>query len=300
MTFTKKRIFGLLKETFAEWKEDKSLKLGAALAYYTIFSLPPLLLIVIAVAGMVFGQQAVKGQIVAQFQQFVGKEHAQIIQTMVQHAALPKGGIIATVIGAVMLVLGATGVFGELQDSLNIIWKVKPKPDAGFKHVITTRLLSFSLILSIAFLLLVSLVVSAAVSAFGSLLNSLWSGPPIMEYVVQVVNFILSFGIITLLFAMLFKILPDAEIAWSDVWLGAAVTALLFTIGKTVIGIYLGKSNMASAYGAAGSMIILLLWVYYSSQILFFGAEFTQVYANRYGTRILPSRFAAPLEKSSR
>lgn len=300
MRFSPKTVYALLKETVTQWLADKSLKLGAALSYYTIFSLPPILLIVISLAGLVFGQDAVRGEIVRQFQGFVGAQNAQLVQTMIQTVAAPKGGIIATIIGIVILLVGATGVFGELQDSLNTIWKVKPKPNAGIKYYLRARLLSFSLILSIAFLLLVSLIVSAALSAFGSFLNNLWSGPPIMEHVVQVANFILSFAVITALFAMFFKILPDAKVAWGDVWFGAAVTAFLFTVGKTLIGLYLGKSTIGSAYGAAGSVIILLLWIYYSSQILFFGAEFTNVYASRYGSKIVPASYAEPIEDQRR
>jgi membrane protein len=281
--------------------DDNSFKLGAALSYYTVFSLPPLLLIVIAVAGLAFGEEAATGQIVKEFQGFIGKENAAFIQTMIERkAAAPERGIAATGIGLIVLILGATGVFGELQDSLNTVWKVRPRPGVGIRHTIRTRLLSFSLILSIGFLLLVSLVLTAAMAAFGSYLNRLWPGPPLIHYIMQAAHFLLSFGIITALFAMLFKILPDAKIAWSDVWLGATVTALLFTIGKLLIGLYLGTSDIASAYGAAGSLVLILLWIYYSSQILFFGAEFTRAYANRFGSRIAPADYAESTSGKSR
>ncbi|OGW46789.1 MAG: ribonuclease BN, partial [Nitrospirae bacterium GWC2_57_9] len=267
-----KQLYELLKEAASQWSNDKSLKLGAALSYYTVFSLPPLLLIVIATAAFAFDEEAARGQIVAQFQGFIGKENAAFIETMIeQKAAAPERGLVATAIGLIVLLLGASGVFGELQDSLNTVWNVKPKPGAGLRHMIRTRLLSFSLILTIGFLLLVSLVLSAALAAFGAYLNRLWPGPPVINYLLQAGNVLLSFALITALFAMLFKILPDARIAWRDVWLGASVTAVLFTAGKFLLGLYLGTSDVASAYGAAGSLIILLLWIYYSSQILFFG-----------------------------
>ncbi len=295
LLFKPRRIYRLLKDTASQWLDDKSLKLGAALSYYTVFSLPPLLLIVIALAGLAFGEEAARGQIVDQFEGFVGKQSASIIQTMIAKAAGPKRGTIATIVGIVVLLMGASGVFTELQDSLNTIWKVKPKPTAGLKYLVRTRLLSFGMILSIGFLLLVSLVLTAILSAFGNMLNAWWPGPPVIQYVMHVVNFLVSFGVVTALFALLFKFLPDAKIAWKDVRLGAGVTAFLFTVGKFGIGLYLGKSGLASAYGTAGSLVLILAWIYYSSQILFFGAEFTQVYANRYGSRITPAEYAEPI-----
>ncbi len=294
------KLYTLLREAASQWIDDKSLKLGAALSYYAVFSLPPLLLIVIALAGLAFGEDAARGQIVDEFKGFIGEQSAAIVQTMIAKAAGPKKGTIATVIGLVVLVVGASGVFTELQDSLNTIWKVKPKPSAGIRYLIRARLLSFGMILSIGFLLLVSLVVSAILSAFGAFLNDLWPGPPAIEYVMQIVNVLVSFGVITLLFAILFKFLPDAKIAWKDVWLGAGVTAFLFTIGKFLIGLYLGKSNLASTYGTAGSLVLIFAWIYYSSQILFFGAEFTQVYANRYGSSIVPESYAEPTSDTSK
>ena len=284
-------IFGLLKDTFKEWSEDKASRLGAAIAYYTIFSLAPLLVVVIAVAGLVFGQKAVQGEIVGQIQGLIGHDGAQTIQTMIANANHPATSIVATIIGLVTLLLGATGLFGELQDSLNTIWEIAPKP-RSILATVKEKFLSFTMVLGIAFLLLVSLVVSAGVSALGHFLGGLL---PVSELVLQAINFAISFAIITLLFALIYKVLPDAEIDWHDVWIGAAVTSLLFAIGKLAIGLYLGHSGTSSTYGAAGSLVVLLLWVYYSSQILFFGAEFTQIYSNRFGNKIRPSAKATSL-----
>ena len=285
-------IFALLKQTVSEWLEDRASRLGAGLAYYTAVSLAPLLIILIAIAGFVLGRQAVEGQVVAQIQGLVGKTGAEAIQAMIASASQPKAGIIATVVSIATLLFGASGVFGALQDALNTIWEVTPKPGRGMLGMLRDRFVSFTMLLGVGFLLLVALVLSAALAALGKFLGGLL---PIPEAVLQAMNFVISFGVITLLFALIYKILPDAEIRWSDVWTGAAVTALLFTIGKFVLGLYLGKSSAGSAYGAAGSLIVVLLWVYYSAQILFFGAEFTQVYANTYGSRVVPSPNAVPL-----
>lgn len=287
-----KKIVSLLKETGSQWSGDNAFRLSAALSYYTVFSLPPLLLIVIAIAGAVFGQAAAQGELVNQLEGVMGQQGASLVQTMISQAAKPGSGMIAMFAGIITLILGASGVFAELQRSLNEIWKVKLKPGAGMKYKILSRIFSFSMILVIGFLLLVSLVVSAAVSAFGKMLNELWTGPPILHYLLQAVNLLVSFGVTTLLFALLFKVLPDAKIVWRDVWLGAAATALLFTIGKYLIGLYLATSSTGSAYGAAGSLVFLLAWIYYSSLTLFFGAEFTQVYANRYGAGIRPTGYS--------
>jgi membrane protein len=278
-------IVGLLKDTFTEWSEDKASRLGAAVAYYTVFSLAPLLVVVIAVVGLVFGEKAVRGEIAGQIQGLVGPDGAQMIQAMIANASKPATGIIATVIGIVTLLLGATGLFGELQDALNTIWEIAPKP-RGILETIRERVVSFGMVLGIAFLLLVALVISAAVSALGQFLGGVL---PVPEVVLQVIDLVISFGIVTLLFAMMYKVLPDAEIAWHDVWIGAAVTSILFAIGKLGIGLYLGHSGTTSTYGAAGSLVVVLLWVYYSAQILFFGAEFTQIYANRYGSHVKPA-----------
>jgi membrane protein len=292
-----KDLFPLLKQTFKEWSEDKASRLAAALSYFTIFSLAPFLIIVIAVAGFFWGEQAVEGRIMDQIQGMVGAEGAQMIQTMLAGAYDPAQGIIATVISVVILLFAASGLFGQLQESLNVIWEVQPKPDRGIKGIIRDRFLSFTLILGVAFLLLVSLVLSAATSAFSETLAGMFPGAGL---VFTLVNLIVTFGVVTLLFAMIFKVLPDAKVKWSDVWLGAAFTALLFAIGKELIGLYLGNVAVGSTYGAAGSLVVILLWIFYSAQILFFGAEFTQVYANRFGSRIVPAENAIPMTEKSR
>ncbi len=292
------KIFGLLKETGSQWSEKNSFRLSAALSYYTVFSLPPLLLIVIALVGTVFGEAATRGELIKQFQGVMGPETAALVQTMIAKTSKSGGGTIATLVGIATLIIGASGVFSELQQSLNAIWNIRLKRKTGIKYMLVNRVFSFSMILVIGFILLVSLVVSAAVSAFGSLLNDLWSGPPILGYVLQAVNLLASFGVVMLLFALLFKILPDAKIAWKDVWPGAGMTALLFTIGKYLIGLYLASSSTASAYGAAGSLVMILGWIYYSSLTLFFGAEFTEVYANQYGSRIEPMEYSELITKT--
>jgi membrane protein len=291
-----KSLWQVLKETAKDWSEDKAARLAAALAYYTIFSLAPLLIIIIGIAGLVFGRQAVQGQLVGQIQGVVGQQGAQLIQTMIQGASKPSSGIIATVIGAVTLLVGAMGVFGQLQDSLNTIWEVKPRPGRGFLAVVKDRLASFLMVLGIGLLLVVSLVISAAVSAFGQEAGRLLGS----SAVAQVLNFLVPFLVITLLFAMIFKVLPDVEISWREVWVGAAVTALLFSVGRILLGLYLGRAGTTSAYGAAGSLVIVLLWIYYSAQILFFGAEFTQVYARRYDRQIEPSANAVRVSAAER
>ena len=297
MHLTARNIFQLLKDTFSDWNEDKAPRLGAALAYYTIFSLAPLLVIAIAIAGFAFGQQAAQGQIIGQMRGLVGDQGAEMIQTMIESSRQPSAGIIATVIGVVTLLLGALGFFGQLQDALNTIWEVAPKPNRGILGIIKDRFLSLTMVLGIGFLLLVSLVISAVLAGVGSFLNTLFPGA---ELVLQVVNTVISFIVITLLFAMIYKILPDVEIAWHDVWIGAVITTVLFLIGRFLLGLYLGRGTVGSTYGAAGSLIVVLVWVYYSAQILFFGAEFTQVYANKYGSRVTPAGGAVPVSPEMR
>ena len=287
MTF--QDVAGLIKATFSEWSEDKAERLAAALAYYSVIALAPLVVIVIAIAGLVFGRDAAQGQIVGQITSLVGQQSAEAIQGIIANASRPKSGIWATVFGVAALLFGASGVFGQLQDGLNTVWEVKPKPGRGILGILKDRFLSLTMVLGVGFLLLISLVISAALSALGVYLNGLL---PLPGVVLQVVNFIISFVVITLLFALLFNVLPDAKIAWGDVWIGAAITALLFVIGKFLLGLYIGRSSLGSAYGAAGSLIVILVWVYYSAQIVFFGAEFTQVYANRYGSQIKPDKDA--------
>jgi membrane protein len=258
--------------------------MGAALSYYTLFSLAPLLIIVIAVAGMVFGQEAAQGEIVAQLRGIMGEEGAVAVEGMLSAAREPAKGVVATIVGLAILLLGATAIFGELQSALDRIWRVPvPKKESGIWHLLRTRLLSFGLVLGLGFLLVVSLVVSAALAALGKWWGGWFQG---WDVFLEILNFAVSFGIFTLLFAMIYKIMPRASIPWHDVWTGAAVTALLFTIGKVLIGLYLGKSNLASGFGAAGSLVVLIAWVYYSAQIFLFGAEYTWVYANRHGSRV--------------
>lgn len=294
-------ILNLVKKAFSEWSDDKASRLAAALAYYTVFSLVPLLVIVIALAGLLGRGSAAQDQILLQLQNLIGQEGRQFFQDMIAGASKPAAGIIATVVGFVTLLFGALAVFGELQESLNTIWEVKLKPVKGLggslKRLIVQRLLSFTMILGIGFLLLVSLVLSAVLASIQGYMAYLLPAP---EIVLNLLNFVVSFGVIMLLFAMMFKILPDAQIAWKDVWLGSAITALLFTIGKIAIATYLGRSAIRSSFGAAGSIALVLVWVYYSAQILFLGAEFTQVYANEYGSGIQPDKDAEMLSEQDR
>lgn len=292
-----KDVFKLLKDTVTEWNEDKVPLWAAALAYYTVFSLAPLLLIAIAIAGVAFGEDAARGEIVGQIQGLVGKEGATAIQSMIQNANRPgSGGTIATVVGVGTLLFGASGVFGQLQDALNTIWGVKPKPGQGIKSFLQSRFLSFAMVLVIGFLLLVSLVLSAALAAIATFFSRFM---PDLVILGQVLNFVLSFGFITLLFAAIYKFLPDVNVAWKDLWIGAATTALLFNVGKFLIGLYLGSSGASSTYGAAGSLVVILLWVFYSAQILLFGAEFTQVFAKYRGSEITPSAHAVRIPQAT-
>lgn len=290
-----REVLTYVKETFKEWQEDDALQLGAALAYYTIFSLAPLLVVVIGIAGLAFGREAVAGRIDNQIEGLVGREGADAVQAMVASAGQSKsGGIIATIVGLAVTLFGASGVFAQLQASLNKIWEVEPKAGRGIMGIVKDRFVSFGMVLGIGFLLLVSLVVSAAVAALDEVVRGL---APSLHVLIAVVSFVVAFGLITLLFALIFRYVPDIRIAWRDVWIGAVVTALLFVIGKYLIGLYLGHSTVASTYGAAGSVLIVLLWVYYSTQILFLGAEFTQVWATRHGSRIVPSPNAERVEE---
>jgi membrane protein len=292
-----KGAWNLLRKTFSDWSDDKAPQLGAALAFYTALSIAPLLVILLGVVALFFGQEAARGEIDQQMGAMVGAEGGKAIQAMVASANKPTAGAVATALSAITLLFGASGVFGQLQSSLNTIWEVEPKPGRGLWGILRDRFLSFAMVLGVAFLLLVSLVVSATLASLGTLLDRL---PGSMQWMAQGINFAGSFVVITLLFAMMFKYLPDVKMAWSDVWLGAAVTALLFSIGKFAIGLYLGHSSMASSYGVAGSFVVLLVWVYYSAQILFFGAELTQVYANNYGSKIVPNANAQPLTDEAR
>ena len=280
-------VLAMVKEAFADWREDNAPRLGAALAYYTAFSLAPLLVIAIAVAGLVFGHTAAQGRIVAEVQGLVGKVGAEAVQAMLANAHKPSANVWATILGTITLLLGAGGAFAELRGALNVIWGAPPRPGGGIWGAIRGRLLSFALVLVLGFLLLVSLALSAALSAVHGYTVGLLPGT---KALIEVANAVFSFGVVTVLFAMIFKVLPDTRIAWGDVWAGAATTAVLFTLGKTLIGLYLGRGTFGSAYGAAASLAIILAWVYYAAQILFFGAELTQVYTRRHGSRREPNR----------
>ncbi|MBF0408448.1 MAG: YihY/virulence factor BrkB family protein [Candidatus Riflebacteria bacterium] len=298
------KIWSLLNQTFVKWYEDKAPRLGAALAYYTVFSLAPLLIIVIAIAAFAFsalGQQGahsiIQNHIIAQIRELIGQQGGELVLTLLQASEKPSTGIPATIFGVVSLLFGALGVFGELQNSLDTIWEVKSKPGAGFSGVLQSRLLSFTLVLGTGFLLLVSVVLSAGLAAMEEPLNGLL---PLPMLVMQFLNIGFSFLVITAVFALLFKYLSSARVAWGDVWIGAVATALLFTVGKFLIGFYLGRSGAPSAYGAEEGLVILLAWIYYSAQIFFLGAEFTKVYANAYGSRIVPGEDAMPVTEQDR
>jgi membrane protein len=268
------KIFGLLKQTVNEWLDDRGFTRSASLSYYTVFSIAPLLLIATAVAGFVFGREAVTGQLQHELEGMVGESGAVAIQEMMKSASKPGAGIVASILGVAMVVVGATGAFVELQDTLNDMWGVDKNKSSGIIGFLRARFVSLAMVLVIAFLLLVSLVVSTGLSAVGA-----YSAHrlPAWQITLQIVNLVGSFVVITLLFAAIYKVLPNVKIAWRDVWLGAAFTSVLFAIGKTLIGLYLGKSSASSSYGAAGSFAVLLSWINFSSMILFFGAEFTQV-----------------------
>ena len=284
--FGPRTLWHLIKEAAADWSHDRAPRLGAALAYYTVFSLVPFLVVVIALIGLVLGQEAAQSAILSHIATLVGDQSAAAIKDMIQRADQPSTGLVATGLAVVTLLFGASGVFGQLQDALNTVWGVEPKEGRGVWGFIKDRFLSFVAVLGTGFLLLVSLILSSALAAFGKWFSGLL---PLPEALLHLFNFVLSFVVVTGLFALIFKVLPDARVAWRDVWVGALLTAALFTIGKYALGLYLGKSNVASAYGAAGSLVLILVWVYYSAQILLYGAEFTQVYANRLGERIVPA-----------
>lgn len=276
------KYVAVFKQTFAEFNRDKVPRLGAALAYYTIFSLAPLLLIVIAVAGLAFGHDAAEGKLFEQLRGVFGPTTASAMQEMVKNAAKPKSGTAATIIGVLTLLLGASGVFGQLKDALNTIWDVEPKEGAGVTTILKDRFLSFAMVLGTGFLLLVSLVIDTAITAMGKYAGAHLPGG---EALWHIVDLAFSFCVVTVLMAGIFRLLPDLKIEWRDVWLGAALTSLLVVLGKFALTIYFAKSAVGSSFGAAGSLVIVLLWVYYSAQILLFGAEFTQVYARSHGSR---------------
>jgi membrane protein len=276
------QLYRLAKKSVTAWVDDYAPSMGAAISYYTVFSIAPLLLIVIAVAGFVWGREAVQGQIVTQLSGLIGKEGATGIQALIESANKPAQGVVATIISVVLLIVGATTVFAELQSSLDRIWDVPAaKKVSGIWATLRSRLLSLGFILGLGFLLSVSLVFSAGLAAFGGWANGLFPG---WEVVLHLGNVVVSWAIATVLFAMIYKVMPQAKVSWHDVWVGAGVTAILFEIGKTLIGLYIGKSSVTSSFAAAGSLVVLLIWVYYSAQIFLLGAEFTWVYAHDYGS----------------
>ena len=277
-----KSLWKLLKTIVIKWLDDDPFQSAAALSYYTLFSLAPLLIISIAVAGFVFGHEAAHNQIVMTIQGLVGRESAEAVQAMIQSASnRPESGMLSSLIGGIVLLFGAGGVVGQLQTSLNTIWGVKAESDSGVHEFIRRRFISFAMVLAVGFLLLVSLTISALISGAAQFMGGLIGEAALIAHVLDI---LLSFGFITLLFATIYKLLPDVEIQWNDVLTGAAMTSVLFTIGKSLIGLYLGSSAITSIYGAAGSIITVLLWVYYSALIFLLGAEFTQVYAGMYGS----------------
>lgn len=290
-------LLSLFKDSYTEWSEDKASNLAAALAYYTAFSVAPLLLLAITVAGLIFGREAAQGQVFGQLQGMLGPDGAEAIQTAIANSQKGSASVLSATIGFATLIWSASNVFSQLQDALDTIWEVRPDPNAGIVGTVKRRFFSMTMVLGIGFLLLVSLVLSAGLTAVGTFFGNLLPGGAVVW---EGVNFVLSFGVITALFAAMYKILPDAKVAWSDVWFGAAATALLFTIGKFLLGLYLGYASIGSTFGAAGSLLVFLVWVYYSAQILLFGAEMTQVYARMNGSRIEPSEGAIPLTEEAR
>jgi membrane protein len=288
-------VFGLLKQTFQEWLEDKAPQLGAALAYYTVFSLAPLILVLLAIVGVIFRDDPAGAwnKITQQMSYFLDPSTLEVVQNIAQKASEPGKSTIATIIGVALAIFGASGVFGQLQDALNTIWGVKAKPGGGIWGFLRTRFLSFAMVAGVCFLLLVSLTLESLLKAFSHYVQSVLPGGIVVALAVYL---IFDFAVVVLLFAMIFKFLPDVKIQWRDVWIGAVITAILFGIGKWLLGFYLGSGAAGSAYGAASSLITLLLWVYYSSQILLFGAEFTQVYAARAGRAFKPTEYAVLVE----
>ena len=287
--------FGLFKQTFSEWLEDKAPQLGAALAYYTVFSLAPLVLVLLAIVGLIFRNDpgGAWNKITEQMSYFLDKSAVEVVQNIAQKAAQPNKSLLATIIGILLALFGASGVFGQLQDALNTIWGVKAKPGGGIWAFLRSRFLSFAMVGGICFLLLVSLTLESVLKGFSHYIQGVLPGGIVIA---MAVYWIFDLAVIILLFAIIFKFLPDSKIQWRDVWIGAAMTAIFFAIGKWALGLYLGSGSAASAYGAASSLITLLLWVYYSSQILLFGAEFTQVYASQAGRGIAPDEDAIRVE----
>jgi membrane protein len=284
----------LFVQTYNEWSEDCALRFSAALAYYSIFAMAPLVIIAISVAGLVFGEEAARGQIYQQIVWLIGHKAALEIQSIIQASSDPGKSTLATIIGLITLLIGASGVFGQLKDALNSIWGVKLRPGKTFITLIKDYLQDFSMVLGVGFLLLISLLLGAALQALNQFLTAYLQLPSFIEPLTALI----SFFILIVLFAAIFKVLPDVEIGWEDVWIGATVTAILFTLGKYLIGLYLGSSSISSSFGAAGALILILVWVYYSTTIFLFGAEFTKVYADQFGSGIHPSRNACFVDQA--
>lgn len=292
---TLRKLPAIFKDTCSEFIEDKVMKYSAALAYYTIFSLPSMLIIIIGLCGTLYGKAAIEGKIFFQLNNLIGAQAALEVQHIIQNMALNHDSYMATIIGIVTLLVGATGMFGEIQDSINTIWGLKTKPEKGLIKMLLNRLLSFSMIIILGFLLLVSLLLNVLLQAFFHDLKKIFPSDLIDN--LFLIDQFLVYGVIALLFAFIFKVLPDAKLLWRDVWVGAFVTTILFILGKYAITYYLSTNKQVTAYGAAGSLIIILLWVYYSAIILYFGAEFTQVYAHHHGRSIAPNKYAIWIEK---
>lgn len=292
-----KKGLSLIGATFQSWNEDKAPRLGAALAFYTVFSLPPLAILLIGMGGLVFERESVQARVVSTIALLVGTAGARAIRDVLDTVDAQNQGMLATGIGVVILLVGASGVFGQLKDALNTVWEVEPRPGRRIVNLLREQAFAMLVVLGTGFLLVVSLVVNAAMAALGDYLSHMLPGGAGLW---QAINFVISMGVIALLFALMFKFIPDAVVAWRDALVGGAVTSVLFTIGESLIGFYLGRTNLGSVFGAAGSLVILLVWIYYSSMIFFFGAEFTKIYAQRYGSRIRLNGKAIPVTEEAR
>ena len=277
-----KSVITFLREVYDQWQRDNAVSHGAALAYYTLFSMAPLLMLLIAIVGLVLGDAAARGQLVGEIQNVIGPDGARTVEGLIVNVSAPRSGVLASAVSLLTMLVGASGVFGQLRTSLNHIWEVTPPTSSGMRAAARQRLASFAVIVGIGGLLFASLVLTAALAAVHDVLAH---HLPVVTYLLPALNFLLSFLLTTSLFAMIYKLLPDASMDWRDVWLGAAATAFLFTIGKTLIGLYLGRAGVTSVYGAAGSFVLVLLWVYYCAQVFLVGAEFTEVYSRLYGSR---------------
>lgn len=293
--FSIQSVWPLLKETFKGYAEDKVPKLSASLAYYTVFSLGPLLVVIITLCAIFLGAEAINNTIYNQMAGFVGADAANQLQEIIKNASLSGKSTVAAIIGGITLLVGATSIFGEIQDSINGIWGLKPKPKAGFMVLLKNRLLSFGILGTLGFLMLVSLGATALVETIGNRLKEHF--PDVTVVLFYIINLVLTLGITTLLFAVIFKVLPDAKIKWKEIWVGAIATSLLFLLGKFAISFYISKSNVGSTYGTAGSLVVILVWIYYSSMILYLGAEFTKAYLLRYVSAIHPNQYAMTVQK---